>query len=395
MISKINNPEVIQFIQDHINDDPAELILQSKKFTGLPIREIAIQIASRKKAKNKLTEWYDNQQVIFPPKENLEQASSELTAKFKARWITGEQLVDVTGGTGIDLFYISKSAKKTVYVDPNKELCELAKHNFSLFQRQLMIYNCTAEEFLADNNEPIDMLYIDPSRRDINQKKVFGLEEYQPNVVALYPELLKTAKEIIIKTSPMIDIKNSIIKLPDCYRVQVVAVENEVKEVLFYISEGKATDITIEAWNLSINSTDSCFSFYFSEEKEAHSEFSASKQFIYEPNSAIRKAGAFSLIGSRYGLTKLHPNTHLYTSEERLEEFPGRIFKLEELIKPNKKGVRNAFPKGIVNVISKNFPMSANQIKSKFSIKDGGDEFLIFFESMNQKTSARCSLVHS
>ncbi|GAB5409074.1 MAG: hypothetical protein BalsKO_14390 [Balneolaceae bacterium] len=393
MISKINNPEVIQFIQDHLTQDPSKLVLSVSKYPDLPIKEIAIQIASRKKAKRKLPEWYSNQQVIFPPKENLEQASSELTARFKTRWVEGQSIVDLTGGTGVDLFYLSEKFNSSFYVEPNSELAEITKFNFGLLSRNVTVVNKTAEEFLSSNAQKFDVIYLDPSRRDQSKQRVFGIEDYKPNVITLYNQLLKRGKEVIIKTSPMIDIKSTLKLLPNTCRVQVVAVDNEVKEVLFYLKNKAETQPLIEAWNVSVSKDDEYFSFSFENENKAISEISRPSQFIYEPNSAIRKAGAFNLLGSRFNLKKLHPNTHLYTSDEIVNKFPGRIFKAEKKIKPNKKEIRKAFPLSKVNVISKNFPMSANEIKKRYGLKDGGDAFLIFCDLPSQKIALMCSLV--
>ena len=391
MISNIHNPEVIQFIQKHLNDDPAYIALQVNKYPDLPIREIADQIASRQKGKTKLPEWWANPEVIFPRKENLEQASSEITARFKSRWIKGTSILDLTGGSGIDLFYMSNGFEQIVYVEPNQELARITEFNFKLLGLDAEAYACTAEDFLDQISKPFDVIYLDPSRRDMNKQRVFGLEDYQPNVTELYDKLLETGNEIVIKTSPMIDIKSTLELLPDTVRVQVLAVENEVKEVLFYLRKGFASEPDIESWNISDSKEDQKFSFTFDEESEATSSYSDPLRYIYEPNSAIRKAGSFNLIGSKSGLQKLHPNTHLYTSEKVIENFPGRIFEVREFIKPNKKEVKKAFTSGIVNVISKNFPMGANEIKKKFRLKDGGEEFLIFCESIGQgKLALRC-----
>lgn len=394
MISKINNPEALEFIQKHLNDDPAKIALQAKKYPDLPIREIAVQIASRKKAQSKLPEWWSNPEVIFPPKENLEQASSEITAKYKSHGLKGESILDLTGGSGIDLFYMSESFGLVVYVEPDKALAELARHNFKLFGKNLEIYNGTAEGFLNESSEQFDVVYLDPSRRDSNKQRVFGLEDYQPNVVELHEKLLKTGKEIIIKTSPMIDLNQALSLLPDTFRVRVLAVDNEVKEVLFYLRKDFESDPEIEACTISETREDQVFSFTSDEEKKAVSEYSEPIKYVYEPNPAIRKAGAFNLISSRFGLKKFHPNTHLYTTEEVIENFPGRVFEIQEFIKPNKKEIKRAFPDGIVNVISKNFPMGANEIKKKFGLKDGGEDFLIFCSLIDeQKIALEASIV--
>lgn len=393
MMSKIYNREVIQFIQDHLKSDPIHLVFESKKYPDLPIREIANQIASRQKAKDKLPEWYSNPEIIFPLKENLEQASSEVTAKFKSRWLKGKSILDLTGGSGVDLFYMSKTFKHAFYVEPNAELIDITEYNFRLLRKKVKTFNTTAEEFLHSNSSSYDVVYIDPSRRSKTKKRVYSLEEYQPNVVDLYDELLEIGKEVVVKTSPMIDIKKTLQQLPGTFLVQVLSVENEVKEVLFYLSKEIKSEIKIEAWNILNSKDDQEFTFTLDEEKKAMPEISIPKRYLYEPNSAIRKAGAFSLIATRYRLSKLHSNTHFYSSDEIKNDFPGRIFEVIKIIKPNKKEIKKEFPGGKVNVISKNFPMGTNEIKKKFRLADGGDEFLIFCEVPNQKTSLRCSLI--
>ncbi len=395
MISKINNREVIQFIQDHLKTDPIQLVFESKKYPDLPIREIAAQIASRQKAKDKLPEWYSKPEIIFPLKENLEQASSEITAKFKSRGLKGKNILDLTGGSGVDLFYLSNNFEAFSYIEPNSELADITEYNFRLYKKDVKTFKTTAEEFLHSSSSSYDVVYIDPSRRSKTKKRVYNLEEYQPNVVDLYDKLLEIGKVVVIKTSPMIDIKQSLKLLIHTYRVQVVAVDNEVKEVLFYLNREAGTEPNIETWNISSSFDDQEFTFTLDEEKKAIPEFSIPKNYLYEPNSAIRKAGAFSLIATKFELSKLHSNTHLYTSDKIKSEFPGRIFEVIKSIKPNKKEIKKVYPNGRVNIISKNFPMGANEIKRKFGLTDGGEEFLIFCEVLNQKTSLRCSLIRT
>ncbi len=394
MAIKQFNPEVIQFIQDHLNSDPAELVLSAKKYPDLPINEIAVQIVSRKKAKKKLPEWYSNPNVIFPPKQNLEQASSEITAKFKSRWLRGNTIVDLTGGSGIDLFYVSKNFKEAVYVEINLELLEITDYNFTLFGKNIEVLKSNTEEFLSSNTRKIDVIYLDPSRRTNKEKRVSGLEDYQPNVVLLYDKLLDIGKEVVIKTSPMINIKSTLKLLPDTFRIQIVAVDNEVKEVLFYLKKGHNNEIEIEAWNISESKKEQRFIFTYNEERDSTPQITSSEEYLYEPNSAIRKSGAFNLVATRFGLEKLHSNTHLYTSDGIIEGFPGRIFKISEILKPNKKEIRKNLKSGKVNVISKNFPIGANELKKKFRLIDGGDEFLIFCTSTNVgKVAFKCALV--
>lgn len=388
------NSKVIEFIQDHIDDDPADLMLKASKFPDLPMRDIVTQIESRQKGKSKLPEWYANLEFIFPPKLNLSQASSEITARFKARWVKGSSIIDLTGGSGVDLYYMSSNFPFVSYVETNKELCDIVEHNFEVSKKQVSVINITTEGFLEDTDRHFDVIYLDPSRRDSNVNRVFALEECEPNVVELYDQLLEKGEFIVIKASPMLDIKRALKQLPDTIKVQVVAVDNEVKEVLFYIRRGNESETRIEAWNLSDKKENQLFEFSFSEEKESISEIGRVQKYLYEPNSAIRKAGAFNLIGKQFGLDKLHSNTHLYSSNSFIKAFPGRILKAVDVFKPSKKEIKKRFPNGKVNVVSKNYPLGANDLKKKFRLLDGGDEFLFFCEEYERgKVCIKCQPV--
>lgn len=395
MVSKLTNPEVLQFIQEHLKEDPAKLMLQKRKHNGLPVKEIADQIAARHKGRKKLPEWYAHNEIIFPKRQNLEQASSEKTAKFKARGLSGKTFADLTGGSGIDLFYMGQNFEKLIYVDPNEELGEIADHNFRVLGRTLEIHTQKAEKFLkATERSVFDVIYLDPSRRDHINRKVFSLEDYQPNVVDMYDQLLESANLVIVKTSPMVDIQKTRLVLPDTCRIQVIAVENEVKEVLFHLKKGCSDEAYIEAVNIKKNGDEDRLSFTRSEEKEAVASISKVKRYLFDPNSALRKAGAFKLIATKLGLGKIAHHTHLYTSDEIEDDFPGRIFEVIETLKPSKKEIRKRFPNGKVNVIAKNYPIKPNELKKKFLLKDGGGEFLIFCQTEDSGNSVfRCRKV--
>lgn len=380
--------ESIDFIKDHLNDDPTELMLEAHKYAGLPMKEIVTQIASRQKAKSKSPEWFSKEQIIFPPKQNLEQASSELTALFKARFVEGGSLVDATGGTGIDTYYLSKNFSKTFYVEPNSELCELAEHNFEVLNADIEIQNGKAEDYLSSGSETFDWIFIDPSRRDDASNRVYALEDCIPNVVEIKTELLNSAHNVLIKCSPMLDIKNTLKQFKECFKVQIVAVDNDVKELLLYLRSGFKDETSIEAWNISKNRKEEVFEFRISDEQQAAAEIGEPKKFIYEPNSALMKSGAYNLIAQRFMFQKLHSNTHLYTSDNIVKDFPGKTLQIKEVFKPSKKEIRKRIKDGKVNVIVRNYPMGANQIKKKFSLKDGGEAFLIFCEIEEERFKA-------
>lgn len=380
MKANLNNSKIRAFIQEHENDDAAELMLKAHKYPELPMKEVAVQIASRQKAKDKLPEWYSNEEIIFPPKQNLEQASSELTATFKSRFLRGKQFIDLTGGTGIDTFYIAQNFDSSVYIEPNAELCELAAHNFEQLGASIEIRNTTAEEVLNSDDEKVDWLFLDPSRRDELKNRVYALEDCVPDVIQLKDTLLNSADQVLIKCSPMLDIKKTIRQFSACYRVQIVALDNDVKELLIYLRSGFDGETEIEAWNLSDKHEEQSFVFNFGDEQQAISEIGTPLNYLYEPNAPLMKAGPYNLIANKFKLKKLHSNTHLYTSEQLVEDFPGKKLVIKEVFKPSKKEIRQRITNGTVNVIVRNYPMGANEIKKKFNLKDGGEEFLVFCE---------------
>ncbi len=380
MKEKLTKPEVIAFIQKHWKNDPAELMLKAHKYPDMPMKEVVGQIASRQKAEKKLPEWFEKESIIFPPKQNLEQASSQQTAWFKARFLKGERLADLTGGSGVDVSCLSGNFRESVYVEPNPELCELAMHNFEVLGRNILVKESTAECFLEENTIHFNWIFIDPSRRDNQKNRVYALEDCVPNVVELKNQLLEASDHVLIKASPMMDIKGSLKQFSECARVQVVAVENEVKELLLYLDKEFIGEPVIEAWNLSSKREDKVLNFSYSEEANANIELGEPETFLYEPNAAIMKSGAFHLTGSRFSLKKLHPNTHLYTSDAMIEEFPGRMLRIKEVLNPNKKELRKRIKNGKVNVVTRNYPMGATEVKKKFALTDGGESFLYFCE---------------
>jgi 16S rRNA G966 N2-methylase RsmD len=380
--------ESIDFIKDHMNADPYELMFSTHKYPGLPMRDIAEQIASRQKAKDKLPEWYANEYILFPPKENLEQASSEITAKFKARFIEGSSFLDLTGGSGIDTYYIAKKFDSSTYVETDEDLCELAKHNFKVLGATIEVRNERAEKVLSNNSEKVEWIFIDPSRRDEYKNRLYALEHCAPDVIALEAQLHQLSNNVLIKVSPMLDIKQTLKQFSSCYKVQVIAVDNEVKELLLYLNGENQDQAEIEAWNISNKKEDDFFSFKYSEEEAKEFNLSSPRSYIYEPNASIMKSGPYALISHEFELEKLHPNTHLYTSDELILTFPGKQLRIKEVFKPSKKEIKKRIGTGIVNVIVRNYPMGANDIKRKFKLQDGGEEFLIFCEIQDEGLKA-------
>ncbi|MEP2670751.1 MAG: hypothetical protein ABJH04_17230 [Cyclobacteriaceae bacterium] len=376
--------DIQRFIKDHEKDDEKVLVLKHKEILGLPTAEIAHQIVGRGKAKTKLPVYYNSENIVYPPKLNLEQCSSEKTAQFKAGITTGKLAADLTGGFGVDSYFLSKNFMKVIHVEPDKTLAQIAKHNHQTLNANNIEHHCTtAESFLNTNADHFDLLYIDPSRRSSANRKVFKFSDCTPDVVSLLPLLIEKSNSILIKASPLIDIKQGLNELSSVAKVVIVGFNNECKEVLFLIGQTKKEPI-IEVVDLSGDGEES-FSFTLSEENHSQTSFNEPSEFLYEPTPMMLKAGAFKLIAKRFALKKLAPNTHLYTTDKIVADFPGRIFKIETFLKSDAKSLLEVLPGGQANVISRNYPLSPAQLKKKLKLKDGGDQFVIAFSGKAKK----------
>lgn len=388
MISRITADDVQQYIFDHEHEDERKLALSKKEILGVSPAVLAEQIRGRRKAKEKLPSYYRTRGIVYPPGINLEQCSSEQTAQFKASIIQkhiGKEpasCADLTGGFGVDSFAFSKICNTVHTVDSNESLLEVAKHNHALLgATNIKYHNKTAEDFLLQNENKFDFIFIDPSRRGRGNQRVFKFSECEPNVVALLAQLLKKSDVVLVKASPLIDITQGLQELPHTQHVYVVSVNNECKEVLFLCVASFKNEPDIHAINITDTAIQD-FSFKRHEEKNAETLFSEPLLYLYEPNSSILKAGAFKIICLRFGVAKLHVNTHLYTSNELRFDFPGRIFRVKETIKASQKDAKPFFPGRQANIITRNYPLNAESLKKKMKLKDGGEIYLFAFKSL-------------
>ncbi len=374
----------IEFIKDNINIDINKLILSKNKYKNIKIDFCIEQINSRQKIKNKLPNWYDNFELIMPPSLNLEQSSSEKTAELKSSLFNGNLAVDLTGGFGIDSFYLAKSFNSVIHVEPNIILHEIAKYNFDKLKIKNVIFvNSTAENFIQKFKGNIDLIFIDPSRRNDN-KKTFKLEESIPNPINIIPEIIDKSKQILLKISPLFDIKKLVDSFDYIERISVISVKNECKETLITLNINSKTsqaiysaiDYSKEKWNLleyEINSNNNNFIKY-----------GLPLKYIYEPNSSMQKLQCFDAIYEKYKLIKLHSNSHLFTSEE-LIEFQGRTFEVIGIEKLNEKAIKEYLPENKANITIRNFNLTTDEIKKKLKIKDGGEMYLFATTDVNNK----------
>ncbi|WP_089240104.1 class I SAM-dependent methyltransferase [Belliella buryatensis] len=378
-LSQFDTETFKQFVQDHLHEDPAQLLLKYAGKTEFDLKFAIQQIHARQKAKNKIPSWAVNPNLLFPPSISMEQASSEDTALFKAELVKGKSMIDLTGGLGIDTYYLAQNFEKAIYCERQEDLAKLSEHNFKqLSDNKFTVIHGDSLDFLSKSQENFDLIYADPARRGGQNQKLYKLADCEPDVVQHWGLLTSKAKTILIKASPMLDIKQALIEIPEIQQVWVISVRNEVKEVLLkWQQESKVDDRKIIAVDLHPDGKRE-FSFTFEAEEEAESVFGAAGSYLIEPTSSILKAGAFKLFGQQFGLKKLHPNSHIFTCDALpAKQIPGRIFKILQEVQNPKKELKQLVPSGKINIITRNYILSPDDFKKKYKLKDGGTQFLI------------------
>nr|WP_262910057.1 class I SAM-dependent methyltransferase [Chryseobacterium gleum] len=359
-----------------MNTDLHTLLLKKSPFPEVSMHEIVQQIKGKQVAERKFP-FLLKEGVIFPPQLNLEQSSSEKTALYKSATLKGNKFIDLTSGFGIDAYYLSQNFDDVTLIEQNTELLDIVEHNWKILGRQAKFINSKLEDFLNENQEHFDVIYLDPARRDQNKNKVFLLEDLSPDILEIQEKLQAVSSMVVIKLSPLIDLKYLVSVLPGIVRIDIIALKNDVKEVVVFLSNENTGKVFCNCVNLDSN--EAAFTYTFGDEETAQADYSEPEQYIYIPNNAVLKAGVFNLISQRFGLKKLHPNSHLYTSGEKIDNFPGRIF---EMVIIDSKSIKK---KGQFNIISKNYPLKPEEIKKKYGLKDGGDQYLIFTQSKKGK----------
>ncbi len=375
-------------MQAHQHQEAAALMLQAKRYPQLPMQELVQQIQARQKATQKLPTWAQHPDVIFPVTVSVEQSSSEVAAAYKASLVSGSLLVDLTGGFGVDSFSFANSFEQVIHLEQNAGLQAIAQHNFGLLQADnIRSIHTSAEAFLDSFTGMADILYIDPARRGGSNEKLHLLQDCEPDVLHLLPLLFSKAKAVLLKASPMLDIDLALEQLGHVAKVWVVAVQNEVKEVL-YLLQPEATSpakAIRSAVNLLPKGEAQELVFTKADEEAAEVSYTDPQQFVYEPNAAILKAGAYRYLGQHLQLHKLHPNSHLYTLATLVSDFPGRSFTCLAVSRYNKTELLSHLPGKQANITVRNFPESVAGIRQKTGIKEGGHTYLFFTTDMHQK----------
>jgi 16S rRNA G966 N2-methylase RsmD len=383
----------IEFIKEHVADDPSRLALQAKKYPDVDMPFVITQIMGRKIAKDKIPSWGSTDGLIYPRHLSLEQCSSEATAKYKSSLVKGDTLVDMTGGMGIDCAFLSANFRKAVYVERQSELCEIASLNFPLLGlSHIDVVNGDGVEYLS-KVEKVDWLFIDPARRNEQGGKVVAIADCEPNVSEISKLLVSKAEKVMIKLSPMLDLSLALHDLSLAREVHVVSVNNECKELLVILSNKQEREkMQIHCVNILRNGELQTYSFEKDDEQRGCDYANQVGRFIYEPNASILKAGAYKSIACNYQLRKLYPNSHLYTSDRMIADFPGRKFECESVFSLNKKELKaNLGDMKQANITVRNFPSSVAELRKRLKLMDGGDTYLFATTLANeQKVIVKC-----
>lgn len=383
MNKELLKPEVQDFIRQNIKSDLTRLVLKGSPFSKITSAELAQQIAALATAKKKLPTWFSTNNIIYPPKINLEQSSSEITARYKASLVKGEKLLDLTGGLGVDDYCFAENLEEVIHCEINGNLSEIAKHNFQKLERNnITTHTGDGLEFLKHYPGNFNVIFLDPSRRDSHGGKVFKMADCLPNVPANLQLLFEKSKMVLVKTSPLLDLKAGIEELKFVSEIHIVAVNNDVKELLWILNKETSAENPVIA---TINFTKSGvqkFQGIFQEKLQAN--YSVPKRYLYEPNSAVMKSGLFERLSLNTATFKLHANSHLFTSEEK-KEFPGRIFEITDILSFKTSILKKRFKGKKAHLSTRNFPESVVKLRKQLQIKDGGETYLFFTTNLQEE----------
>ena len=347
------SPETQLFIREHQTDDVRALALQARKYPNVDMPTAITQIAGRQVAAEKIPSWRDTDDIWYPKHLSLEQCSSEVTARYKATLLKGNSLTDLTGGFGIDCAFLAARFKSATYVERQQELCEIAAHNFPILNlNHINVKNEDGVSYLQAMS-PVDCIFLDPARRNEHGGKTVAISDCEPDVAELEELLLNKAGQVMVKLSPMLDLSLALKELQHVQEVHIIREQEQCSEC---------------------NYTDTL------------------ENYLYEPNASLLKAGAFRSIASAFPVKKLHPNSHLYTSDVLIENFPGRAFHIISQCSLNKKELKESLGNlKKANITVRNFPATVAELRKRIKLSEGGDTYL-FASTLNngQKVLTRC-----
>jgi 16S rRNA G966 N2-methylase RsmD len=369
----ILHDDVRNYILEHIHENAGAFALRKHPFNNLSIQELAQQLVGLQKAQLKFPALFENSQIIYPPKENLEQTSSWTTAVYKAALINGCSMVDLTGGFGIDVSAFAKAYPQTTHVELNGTLQELAVQLFKAQGLNTKSVVANGMEFLAELAAPVDLIYLDPSRKTAAHAKAVMLEDYEPRIMDYLDLLFSKATTVMVKTSPMLDISAGLQSLKHVSEIHIVAVKNEVKELLWILKKNAATAQIIA---VNLETTHPAMKLVLPL-KTGLAPISPPLTYLYEPNTAVMKSMAFNDLCAQYLLAKLDQDAHLFTSDKLLD-FPGRVFKINHVMPYKPKEVKKRYGASNSGVVTRNFRESVAQLRTKYKLAESETNYLFF-----------------
>ena len=395
------NKQTWDFICQHAADDVRKLALQGTKDAAVDLPIALQQIAGRQTALKKLPSWAATEEILYPPHLNMEQCSSEQTARYKAQLAgSGNVYVDLTGGLGVDFYWMSQGFKQRYYVEQNAELCELAEHNFRVLDHDCTVYCCDTTKYLT-NAPHADVIFLDPARRNEHGGRTYDIKDCTPNILELLPILMEKADKVILKLSPMLDWRKAVDDLqhptpithhpspirnatlcsaentqhpsPVITEVHIVSVDNECKELLLVLEQAE------RPLRLVCVNNDQIFVSPITHHPTPITQHLSpnTPSYLYEPNASIMKAGCFEALAQQYPVCPVSANSHLFLSSVEIEDFPGRRFQICAISSTNKQSLKAALADiDRANITVRNFPMSVEQLRKKLHLKDGGDTYI-------------------
>ena len=389
----------IQFVTEHAGDDPERLLLSADRWPQVDVRRAARNIAARAKIRTKIPSWYAHPELEYPGSLPLEQASSEATALYKQAFVpAGARIADLTGGLGVDCWFMSRGAAEAHYCERHGELCAAARHNFKALSSSdvaaddgatqngaisrkgshIAVHEGDGIKWLQQQTGHFDLIYLDPARRDTNARRVYDISDCEPNLLEVKDLLLSKGHRVLAKISPMADISRTLNQFPEARELHVLAVAGEVKELLLMLEKGKPEDEPLIVAHDILHDTAHHFEFRPSEEPKATAHYATGiGRYLLQPSKAVLKAGAFRLLSKRYNLEKLAPSTHLYTADTPPEGFPGKVFKVESVMEWSKSSIRQLKQQyDRLEMTALNFPLATDALRTKLGIKDGGTHHL-------------------
>ena len=373
--------------------------MQGTKDAEVDLQTALQQIAGRQTARKKLPSWAEVEGVIYPPHLNMEQCSSEQTARYKSQIAgKGESMVDLTGGLGVDFYWMSQGFSQRTYVEQNELLCAIAQENFRRLGRSCCVCCCNTATYLTEMPH-VSLAFLDPARRNEHGGRTYSIEDCTPNILELLPLLVQKADRILFKLSPMLDWRKAVSDLENASpngvfkvaEVHIVSVDNECKELLLLLDKEQTDGLRVVCVNgassftflpsVGMFSSQAGNNLFPVWEYLTDSDLADSSLNLYEPNASIMKAGCFAELEAQYPVQQISVNSHLFLSSDEINDFPGRKFKILSISSMNKQEIKKKFSESLVpmesaNIAVRNFPMSAEQLRKKLKLKDGGDTYI-------------------